>query len=159
MIKFDQMIEDFSPDFDSTDAYLGARIRVCGTRRIRLQRRRIRPADPPRVVGFGDFGLWSVYFPPSSLGPAGFLFVFIDTVELRLEERSRSGCGQSGSIACQSQHQQLQHRSSPGSPVTVCALRSPTQAVFSHTLPMPHVISHGAWWSDSSTQAAARSIP
>ena len=39
-----------------------------------------------------------------------------------LEEQSGSGCGESGSIAGQSQHQRLQrqqHHSSPGSPVTV----------------------------------------
>ena len=38
-----------------------------------------------------------------------------------LEEQSWSGCGESGSFAGQSQHQRLQHRSSPGSFVTVFA--------------------------------------
>ena len=38
-----------------------------------------------------------------------------------LEEQSGSGCGESGSFAGQSQHQRLQHRSSPGSFVTVFA--------------------------------------
>ena len=38
-----------------------------------------------------------------------------------IEEQSGSGCGESGSFAGQSQHQRLQHRSSPGSFVTVFA--------------------------------------
>ena len=38
-----------------------------------------------------------------------------------LEAQSGSGCGESGGFAGQSQHQRLQHRSSPGSFVTVFA--------------------------------------
>ena len=49
-----------------------------------------------------------------SLPPRGVLPVW-------LEEQSGSGCGESGSFAGQSQHQRLQHGSSPGSFVTVFA--------------------------------------
>ena len=40
---------------------------------------------------------------------------------VKLEEQSGFGCGESGSFAGQSQHQRLQHRSSPDSSVTVFA--------------------------------------
>ena len=48
------------------------------------------------------------------------------------------GHGESDSIAGQSQHQRLQHRSSPGSPVTVFArLTHRLLLRVSHSLPMP----------------------
>ena len=54
------------------------------------------------------------------------------------------------SIAGQSQHQRLQHRSSPGSPVTVFARFPHRLPPLSQVCPCRTYIS--AWWSDSSTQ-------
>ena len=88
-----------------------------------------RPADLIKIPS-GRYLLVSARGPVGILGAifaGGFEWGLPWTRIRKHEEQSWSGCGESGSFAGQSQHQRLQHRSSP------------TDSVPSHSSPMPHV--------------------